>query len=127
MSKITEFNKPTLRTLRSEIDTALAEIGKTYGIDLRTGNARYDAKTATFKLNCSMLNESGDVETKEMIDLKAFHPALVNKEVKMNGGQVGIVIGFNARRHKYPFIVSTPKGRYKLTAGQVGAARIPRG
>lgn len=133
MPNITQFDKNTLRILRSEIDVALAQVGNAYGIDLHAGNARFDAKTATFKLDLALLDESGVVETKEMLALKAFNPDMVGKTVTLHRGMTGKVIGYNRRAKAYPYIVETDAGKkFKLSEAQVGAlasgaAFIPEG
>ena len=129
MSKFTKFDKPGLRLLRTEIDFALAKIGETYGISLTAGNASFNASTVTFKLEGSLLNESGEAETKEMIELKSFYPHLVGKEVTLSRGTKGKIVGYSRRAKKYPFILETPKGLFKITETQAGAgpAFIPRG
>lgn len=124
MIKIGEFNKLTLRILRSEIDAALASVGAKHGIDLKAGNARFTADSATFKLECSLLNSDGKAETKELTALKAYHPDLVNKQVSIGRGITGTIVGFNARAQKYPFLLQTPKGVYKITSTQAGLSEL---
>lgn len=124
MIKIGEFNKLTLRMLRTDIDSALASVGTKYGIDLKAGNARFTADSATFKLECSLLNSDGKAETKELTALKAYHPDLVNKQVSIGRGIAGTIIGFNSRAQKYPFLLQTPKGVYKISSTQAGLRSI---
>lgn len=124
MIKIAEFNKFTLRILRVDIDAALASVGAKHGIDLKAGNARFTADSASFKLECSFLNSDGKAETKEMIALKAYHPDLVNKQLSIGRGITGTIIGFNTRAQKYPFLLQTPKGVYKISSTQAGLSSI---
>ncbi len=124
MSKITKFDKPTLRALRADIDAALAAVGAKHGISLSAGNARFDANTVTFKLNCVLLNSDGKAETREMLDLKALYPQLVNKRVSIGPRTNGTIVGFNARAQKYPFLLKTPKGVYKISSVQAGLSEL---
>lgn len=124
MIKIGEFNKLTLRMLRGDIDAALASIGTKYDIDLKAGNARFTADSATFKLECSLLNADGKAETKELTALKAYYPDLVNKQVSIGRGITGTIIGFNSRAQKYPFLLKAPKGVYKISSTQAGLSSL---
>lgn len=120
MSKITEFNKPALRALRADIDAALAAVGAKHGIGLSAGSASFTGDNATFKLECSLLNGAGVAESKELVALRECYPELVNKQVTLNRGSVGRIIGYNPRAHQYPFLVKTVKGVYKISALQAG-------
>ncbi len=124
MSKITEFDKPTLRDLRADIDAALIAVGAKHGIRLSTGNARFTADSATFKLECSLFNSDGVAESKEMVALKALYPQLVNKRITFGRGTNGFIIGYNPRAHQYPFLVKTVKGVYKITSAQAGLPEL---
>lgn len=121
MSKFTKFDKTALRLLRTEIDFALEQIGKTYGISLTAGNASFNADTATFKLDCALLNSEGIAETKEMIDLKAIYPQMVGKGIILSSGTKGTIVGYSRRAKKYPFLVKTTEGIFKITETQAGA------
>ncbi len=124
MSKITKFDKPALKALRVDIDAALAAVGAKHGINLKAGNARFDAKTVTFKLNCALLNSDGVAETKEMMDLKALYPQLVNKQVTLGPRTHGTIVGYKSRAQKYPFLLQTPNGVYKITSIQAGLSEL---
>ncbi len=124
MSKITKFDKSALKALRADIDAALAAVGAEHGISLKAGNARFTNDTATFKLECTLLNSDGVAETKEMIALKSLYPQLVNKSITLNRGQTGTIVGFNSRAHAYPFLVKTTKGVYKITSRQAGLTEL---
>lgn len=124
MTTITKFDKPTLRALRTDIDAALAAVGAKHGISLKAGNARFTGDTATFKLECVLLNSDGVAETREMLDLKAFYPQLVNKSVSIGPRTSGVIVGYKPRAHKYPFLVKTPKGLYKISSTQAGLSEL---
>ncbi len=124
MTKVTKFDKPALRALRADIDAALAAVGAKHGINLRAGNARFTGDTATFKLECVLLNSDGVAETRELLDLKAFYPQLVNKSVSIGLRTSGVIVGYKPRAQKYPFLLKTPKGVYKITSVQAGLSEI---
>ncbi len=124
MTKITKFDKPTLRALRVEIDLALAAVGAKHGISVTAGSASFRDNNATFKLECAMLNSDGKAESKEMVCLKESYPELVNKRVTFGRGTNGFIIGYNPRAHQYPFLVKTVKGVYKISAVQAGLPEL---
>lgn len=113
--KITKFDKPTLKDLRPEIDAALAPLAAKYGIKLTAGNASFQANNVTFKLNGTIIDSSGNAKTQERMDLEALHPDLVDKKVSLSGGVVGTIVGYKTRAKKYPFLVRTSKGVYKIS------------
>lgn len=51
---ITKITADLLTTMRPELDAAVAEIGKKYGITLHFGNARYTELTATYTVNVGL-------------------------------------------------------------------------
>lgn len=113
---IKAFNRPVLRTLDTEINTALEGVAKKYGISLKTGSASFSENSVTFKLEGTIVTD-GVAKTKTRMDLELFYPQYVDKQVKVNGkhGQLtGTVVGYKSRAKKYPFIVETAKGRYKM-------------
>ena len=120
MKKLTKFDKSSLRSLRQDIDGALIEIGELYGVSLTAGNASFTTSNATFKLNINLLNKEGVAETREMLDLKAFHPEFVNKKITLFDGREAKVVGFNRRAKKFPFLVETVDTKvYKVTSNQI--------
>ena len=124
MSKITKFDKPTLRALRTDIDAALAAVGAKHGISVTAGSASFRDTNATFKLECAMLNSAGVAESKELVALKECYPELVNKRITFGRGTNGFIIGYNPRASQYPFLVKTVKGIYKITAVQAGLPEL---
>ena len=120
MTKVTKFDKPTLRALRPELNAALAAVGAKHGISITIGNGSYTGENATFKLELALLGSDGKAESKELVALKECYPELVNKQVTLNRGSTGRIIGYNPRAHQYPFLVKTVQGVYKISALQAG-------
>lgn len=111
---IAKFNKPILRMLRTEIDDALAELAKRHGISLHIANGTFYNDTMTFKLKGALLDGDGVAADPLRIALKAYYPQYVDKAISLSRGLRGTVVGYNSRAKKYPFIVNTPKGSYKV-------------
>ena len=108
-----EITRETLRTIRVDIDAALAEIGEKHGLAMKTGNATYDADNATFKLEVSRIADDGVAITKEaaafqkMARLFGLEPteerpfAPIGTELRINGEDY-IFMGMKPRSRKYP-------------------------
>ena len=115
---INQFDKPTLRKLSGEIQTAIDAVAKKNGIKIVMGNARLDYPTVMFKLNCTTIASDGTVQTKESKDLARLYPQYVDKAVTLRGkkGLIhGTVVGFKTRGRNYPFLVKTVDGKtYKV-------------
>ena len=70
------ITKDLLRDLRVDIDAALVAVGAKHGVKLLAGNASFLASNATFKLNVSLLDETGEAVSKEAADLKRYREML---------------------------------------------------
>jgi hypothetical protein len=68
MSKINQFDRQTLRSLRTDLDSAMAAIASKYGIQLNAGNISFTSETATIKVQAGII-KNGTVVTSEA---KAF-------------------------------------------------------
>jgi len=68
MSKINQFDRQTLRSLRVDLDAARATIASKYGIQLSAGNISFTSETATIKVAAGII-KNGTVVTPEA---KAF-------------------------------------------------------
>ncbi len=112
------FTKSNLNTLRRDIDAALEAVAEKHGISVNLGNARFDSTSVAWKLNLATIGGDGVAKTPERTALERLYPQLVDKEVTVNGkgGRklTGTVIGYKTRGRKYPFIVKTAAGNYKL-------------
>lgn len=64
MSKISQFDRQSLKTLRAEMDSAFAAINKKFGIEISTGNISFTNNNATIKVTAATIND-GLVITKE--------------------------------------------------------------
>ena len=118
MTNITTFDRTNLKTLRSDIEAAVAAVGSAHGISLTLGSARFSSNNVTMKLEGSIIS-NGTVKTKGAIALDRFYPKLVGKVVKMSNGKKGKVIEYHSRKSKFPFIVEVGNKRYKLPKSMV--------
>jgi len=122
--KITEFDRPTIKRLRSEIDDALLELSEKYGIEIKTGSASFSNTNVTFKLELATVGSDGEVNTKEMDDFRhnAWRFGLseddLGKEFTHRGNRYRVV-GMKPRSPKYPIIAERigDGARFKFPSG----------
>tara|TARA_R110001592_G_scaffold77485_1_gene233137 strand:+ start:6325 stop:6720 length:396 start_codon:yes stop_codon:yes gene_type:complete len=114
--KIQNFQRQTVKNLRSEIENALAEISSRYGIDVNVGNARFSNTNVDFKLTLNVLGEGGTVITAEgkaferVKNSYGFGHLSVGDSIKIDGSYY-TVTGFNSRRRSYPISFVDNSGR----------------
>lgn len=109
------FDRKSVKSLRPEIDAALAAVAAKHGISIKAGGARFSNNNITFKVEVNTIDASGVVETPGARALKAFYPQYVGKKVNLPGSITGTVVEYRDRRPKYPFVVETPNGKcYKV-------------
>ena len=60
-----EIDKNLMKKLRAEIDEALSSVGERNGVHLHAGNGSYRGGSGHFKLEISLVEQSGEVITPE--------------------------------------------------------------
>lgn len=119
-----EFNNQNLKTLRKEIDNALATVSKKHGIALSIGRITYDSNSFRTKLEAAVVgaNVSGaslqEVQMrnalKEFGDMFGVSENDYGKPFFSNGSRYTL-IGLKPSRPKYPVIGMSARGtRYKF-------------
>ena len=107
---IKQFDKPTLRALRADLDAALAAVAAKHGIAVRVGNASFMPNTATFKLELATKGDDGAVVTKEAQAFRqlagsyGLAPTDLGREVTLSGDRFRI-IGLRAAAIKRPILL----------------------
>ena len=121
MTRITNFDKPTIKAIRTAMDDALAQVEKAYGIKISTGNARFSGNEVTFKVKANTVTSSGSAITKEaqMFDIVKHQEGIghlsVGDTVTLQGKQFTLK-GFNTRARKSPINIEDMQGRgYKCS------------
>jgi hypothetical protein len=125
MSKQTEISKPVLEKVREELEQLLEPFGEKYGLQLKTGRCSFSPSNFTMKLEGSLINEDGVVQTKESEDFKNFAPLFgldpedLGKQFR-TGMDMYTITGLKTRAKKYPVVAVNEKGRsYKFPAENV--------
>ena len=122
MTRITNFDKPTIKAIRVAMDDALAQVEKAYGIKISTGNARFSGNEVTFKVKANTVDgATGTAITKEaqMFDLYKNSEGIghlnVGDTITLQGKDF-ILKGYNTRARKSPIQIEDKQGRgYKCS------------
>lgn len=102
------FNKANLKTIRVDIDAALAAVESKHGVKFSLGNIRYSTNDFRCKLECVSTSDSTG-KTVDPVEANFKRDAFlvgVAKDAfgkKFKSGRSNYKItGINTRRHKYP-------------------------
>ena len=96
--------------------------------EAKLGNASYSFSSINFKMSVAIENDDGVLVTPEADAFKrnarsyGFEPTDLFAEVKLSSGKRGTIIGLKTRNRKYPVIVETAQGTYKLSVNQALSA-----
>ena len=113
MAIIKEFDKTNLKSIRLEIDRALASVGEKLGISLKTGNISYSSEAFHTKLEAFVVTKDASgkspVEIKMMQELKKYgfmfgvDESHLGKTFTSNGETFKFA-GVKPSRPKYPVV-----------------------
>ena len=123
--KTKQFDKPTIKAIRTSMDAALAKVSKEFGITITAGNARFTANEVTFKVKANTIGKTGTAITKESQAwaLYAKHEGLghlsVGDTIQLQGSSFTIK-GWNTRARKSPINIEDSMGRgYKCSVSML--------
>ncbi len=121
MKNIKAFNRANIKGLRNEIDEALDQVAKKYGITISAGNCTFSGNEANFKLKLNTIGDNGTVITREsqMWDLyksrtNCSHLSIGDK-ITIQGNSYTLS-GYNTRARKAPINFTDSRGNgYKCS------------
>ena len=129
MSKITKFDRTNLKTLRADIDAALATVMAKHGLTANIGNIRFGDTDFRCKLNVEVAGNTGqgpvadaDAAAERKFKANAWKFGLTGDEFgktfKSRGVAFTIIeINPRAKRGGYPVIAKNARGtQYKFGA-----------
>jgi len=109
--KVTSFDRPTVKALRVDLDSALAKVAKEYGIEISTGNISFSGDNCSIKVKASVIGDGGMVITKEATDFARYAkyelPGVKLGDTFMNAGTVYTITGWKSRARKSPVLAKS--------------------
>mgnify|MGYP006101384285 CR=1 FL=1 len=119
MKNLERFQKDTIVDIRKDIDAALNEIGKKWGISLDTGNLSYSDKNFTTKISGAVVSKSGIVMSKQATDFnrigKRYLPGVNVGDKVSHLGMEYTITGWNTRSRKNPVEMEMDGKSYKVS------------
>jgi len=126
---ISNFDKTTVKALRTAMNQALASVEAEYGIKINAGNASFSGNEVTFKVKANTVGDSGQAQTKEasnwdmMASVNGLGHLSVGDEVILQGKSFTIK-GWNTRARKSPINIEDASGRgYKCSINMLSKYR----
>lgn len=108
--KIDTFNRTNLAALRMDLDKAMFDLSKRYGVSIQTGSIRFSAGEATIKV-VARATESKSVAEMFIKEMKSIYKLRANEEI--NGRTL---VRHDRKKFKYPFIYKDRAGKmYKCS------------
>ena len=121
MQDIKQFNRANIKGLRNEIDEALDQVAKKYGITISAGNCTFSGNEANFKLKLNTIGEGGTVITRESQNWDFYKNRTqcthlnVGDKITIQGGTYTLT-GYNTRARKAPIQFKDSRGNgYKCS------------
>ena len=117
MTKITQFNRPQLRTLRDELQTELNTLGARLGLNISAGNISYEQNACTIQVKAKINGKL--TRNQQSISMHASLLGLNNLKygsiLKSRSGRVRLV-DYKPRSPKYPWILELQNGNQIKTS-----------
>ena len=119
------ITKTNIKSIRNDLDSALAKVGKKYGLAISTGNIRFNASELRTKITASVVDSSSvavGVDPADAALVSDFNRNKARWGVTKNigdtvtyGGSSYKLVGSKSSRPKYPLVVEGVQGgRYKM-------------
>ena len=122
---MTNITRDTIKTIRKDLDAALATVATKHGLTLATERISFTADNFTAKVTGATISRFGVTQTPGRIALKRRFPEYVDMDVILSNGLPGKVIEYHPRKRKFPFIVEAALGKtYKTTEAAILARAV---
>ena len=116
MKNITQFNRPSIKAIRTAMDEAMSKVEKEFGIKISTGNASFSDNEVTFKVKANTLDgNTGEVISKEAVAFESrkgvygLDHLSVGDKIEMQG-KTFTIAGLNTRARKSPINIIDANG-----------------
>ena len=119
--KVQQFTRVNIKGLRNEIDEALDQVAKKYGITISAGNCSFSGNEANFKLKLNTIGEGGTVITQESQNWDFYKSRTncghlnIGDTIQLQGNSYTLT-GYNTRARKAPIQFKDSRGNgYKCS------------
>ena len=120
--KITQFDKPTCKTIGMAMEQALQKVGEEFGVSIKRKSGSFTHTNFTIKIEASVVGQNGVVLSREANNFKSYcgmynlKPSDLGRTFTSDDGTTYKVTGLSTRSDKYPILAESLKnGRvYKL-------------
>lgn len=131
MMKLTNFDAPTLREIRLDLQNALAAVEAKYGVKLTAGKAKYGNHSASMVIDMSTFDSKGSVVDldREYLITNLRWLALEAKHLDQTiriGNDSYKIQGYRRRRYAKPFSL-TSQSNFKTYVASEASVRIALG
>ena len=113
---ITQFDRPTLRALRSDIEAALKAVAAKHGVSLTAGAVSFEPQRFTLKIEGAVIGADGKAASfAQHAHLFGLAPGDLGKRIMLGGKQFTIV-GVRPNARKRPVLLEDANGNRNVVA-----------
>lgn len=105
---IKQFDKTNLKQVRADLDAMFKEFSKKHGVEMSIKNISFTGTTFSTKLEAKIIG----AKTLDDTILESVMDARGLKKVGMGGR---VLVGYNSRRHAYPFSFTADGKQFKCS------------
>ena len=106
--EIKTLDRQNIRLINSEINNAVQEVAKKYGVEIKTGSSSYTSNSATTKVVISTVGDDGVVMTREVEDFNNNKELFgITKNIGDTFSHRGVefkIAGLMPRSRKFPVL-----------------------
>lgn len=122
-----EFTKPNVRIISDRIQSALDELSKELGIEIKMGGGSFTPDSFTLKVKGAIKNADGSVYVSDDRHSVANHAAYVNGIVYEGPNVIGTIwksikgdfykiVGYDSKKRSYPVLIEDADGKKLKTS-----------
>jgi hypothetical protein len=104
-----DFNATNMKSLRRDLEVALARVGATHGICFTVGRIGFSATEFQSKIEAKIAGADSRADKLLMSKMAQLH-------LKKDGTDGRTLTGYNMKAHAYPFTYSQGAKRYKCSS-----------
>jgi len=104
------LTKNTVDAFVADMKAELNKLAKKHGLHLGSINTRFNSDNFKSTISFARLDENNAPVPRELTALRAVYPEYENAQVMLNNKKY-VLIGFNSRSRKYPFIGKDERGK----------------